>query len=619
MGSASSYFGKKFWAWYDGYEFDADAAMADLMHETEINNQYAVETLVKEVADLAGSKAIGKVKDAVGTRVSHINKRLAANPNMSTETFDKYLDLLNSTSDQGKRVELLEKMFTGTKDFDKMLRRAQSLEQLAIDCPELAQQIEELKKNADNEFNHRNTNDKKTESNTSYDPNAIWGPSGYNTFKYVNNTDLQHFIIGFENVDTARADAQVVVIRDTLDKNVFDLGSFELGDITIGDTLIRMPAGRQQVMMQRQLSPTMDVRINARLDTATGEALWVFTAIDRATEDVPELAGFLPPNITKPAGEGYVMYKLKPKPNLPHLTPMRSKASIYFDQNEPIVTNTWQNIIDLAPPTTSLTATRIGDTTIRIHISGADAHAGLGSFNVYVRQNGKDWMRLSQQAGDTLLFEGRPDSTYSFYAEGIDSLRNAEAKTASAEATITLDSSMLPVRFTAFSGRALQTTNQLYWSTATETNNHGFYVERSTDGQKFTDAGFVASQAMGGNSHTRLTYHFADTNPATVTYYRLRQVDKDGTPTQSKTIWINRNAAGSNLVVAPNPASRYFTLQSPQPISQLRLLDMQGRLIQAFVPNAESRYTLPPLPAGLYLLVITHAQGTHTQRLHIMQ
>ncbi|MCU0334420.1 MAG: hypothetical protein MUF62_05135, partial [Chitinophagaceae bacterium] len=400
MGSASSYFGKKFWSWYDGYEFDGDAAMADLIKETEVNNKYAVETAVKEVADLVGSKAIDKAGSAIESRVSHINKRLASNPNMSTETFDKYLDLLNSTSDQGKRVELLEKMFTNVKDGDKALRRAESLAKLAKDCPELLKQLEELQKNADSELSHQNTNTNNTETRTSFDPNDLSGPVGFNAQRYVNNKDVQHFSIAFENIATAGADAQVVVIRDTLDKTVFDLDAFEFGNISIGGRYIRVPGGRRQLVLQRRINDSVDVRINARLDTASGEALWVFTAIDRRTGDLPDFAGFLPPNRTSPEGEGYVDYKLKPHSHLPHLTVLRSRASIYFDQNAPIATGTWQNIIDLAPPGSTLTATRTGDTTVRVNIQGLDAHAGTASYRIYVSENNQPWTLLSKQAGD---------------------------------------------------------------------------------------------------------------------------------------------------------------------------------------------------------------------------
>lgn len=617
MGSASSYFGKKFWAWYDGYEFNGDAAMADLIKETEVNNKYAVETAVKEVADLVGSKAIDKAGSAIESRVSHINKRLAANPNMSTETFDKYLDLLNSTSDQSKRVELLEKMFTNVKAGDKALRRAESLAKLAKDCPELLKQLEELQKNADSELNHQNTNTNTTETRTSFDPNDIFGPVGFNTQRYVNNKDVQHFSIAFENIATAGADAQLVVIRDTLDKAVFDLDAFEFGSISIGGRYISVPAGRRQLVLQRRVNDSIDVRINARLDTASGEALWVFTAIDRRTGDLPDFAGFLPPNQSSPEGEGYVDYKLKPRSHLPHLTVLRSRASIYFDQNAPIATSTWQNIIDLAPPSSTLSATRTGDTTVRVSIQGLDAHAGTAGYQVYVSENNKAWTLLSKQAGDSLLFEGRLDSTYRFYVTGLDSLRNEEPKAPVAEAVITLNNP-LPVSLLSFGASADGSTNRLQWTTASESNNRGFVVERSADGRQFTAMGFVPSLAPGGHSQQLLQYSFADRQPLEKTYYRLRQTDLDGRTQLSGTVLVQR-ASGGSLHIAPNPVGRWLNISSPQAVKGVRLLDMQGRVLQAFAPASSGQYPLRPLSAGMYLVQIDTADGVITKKIQVLQ
>ena len=48
-GSAASYAGKHFWAWWDGYEVDEGAAMQDSMEETEANNAFALQTATDEL------------------------------------------------------------------------------------------------------------------------------------------------------------------------------------------------------------------------------------------------------------------------------------------------------------------------------------------------------------------------------------------------------------------------------------------------------------------------------------------------------------------------------------------------------------------------------------------
>ncbi|MBS1623559.1 MAG: hypothetical protein JST83_06040, partial [Bacteroidetes bacterium] len=67
----------------------------------------------------------------------------------------------------------------------------------------------------------------------------------------------------------------------------------------------------------------------------------------------------------------------------------------------------------------------------------------------------------------------------------------------------------------------------LDWATASEINNKGFAIERSTDGREFTQIGWVDGH---GNSNTQLSYSYSDrtVQPGAVYYYRLRQVDFDG-------------------------------------------------------------------------------------------
>jgi hypothetical protein len=49
-------------------------------------------------------------------------------------------------------------------------------------------------------------------------------------------------------------------------------------------------------------------------------------------------AGFLPPNVTPPLGEGFVSYRIKPKSGLPMGTRLDAEASIIFDNNDPLDT-----------------------------------------------------------------------------------------------------------------------------------------------------------------------------------------------------------------------------------------------------------------------------------------
>ena len=77
----------------------------------------------------------------------------------------------------------------------------------------------------------------------------------------------------------------------------------------------------------------------------------------------------------------------------------------------------------------------------------------------------------------------------------------------------------------------------LTWSTASELNNKGFYIERSADGRNWVEIGFVE----GSGTTTQLNhYSFSDKNVAGLKlFYRLKQIDYDGSYSYSNIVEIN--------------------------------------------------------------------------------
>ncbi len=86
----------------------------------------------------------------------------------------------------------------------------------------------------------------------------------------------------------------------------------------------------------------------------------------------------------------------------------------------------------------------------------------------------------------------------------------------------------VPVELTAFTGYYRTNTAVLEWSTATETNNQGFEIQRSTDGVNFNKIEFVKGNGTTSNPSS---YSFTDDKilPSTNYYYRLKQIDFNGT------------------------------------------------------------------------------------------
>lgn len=112
----------------------------------------------------------------------------------------------------------------------------------------------------------------------------------------------------------------------------------------------------------------------------------------------------------------------------------------------------------------------------------------------------------------------------------------------------------LPVTHLRLSGKTQGNQNVLTWTTASEENNDRFELERSADGNSFAAIGLVKSKALNGSSAAPLSYVLADNNLAQgVSYYRLKQIDRDGRSVYSNTV-VLKYFAESVVSVYPNPA-----------------------------------------------------------------
>ncbi len=123
---------------------------------------------------------------------------------------------------------------------------------------------------------------------------------------------------------------------------------------------------------------------------------------------------------------------------------------------------------------------------------------------------------------------------------------------------------VLPVSLTSFSGFLVKGQSTLAWSTASEKNNKGFDVLRSTDGKNFSSVGFVPSKGQNGNAATALDYSFVDrTAAAGVNYYQLNQIDLDGKAELSKdVVSVNVSLSGDAITVYPNPVTSYVNVST---------------------------------------------------------
>ncbi|WP_345157883.1 right-handed parallel beta-helix repeat-containing protein [Pontibacter saemangeumensis] len=180
--------------------------------------------------------------------------------------------------------------------------------------------------------------------------------------------------------------------------------------------------------------------------------------------------------------------------------------------------------------------------------------------------------------------------------------------------------STLPVTFGAFRAYRKEGVVVLDWETASEQNNLGFEVEVSDDGRDFRPIGFVASKST--NSQSRQFYSFTDVKSAVTgfRYYRIRQVDLDGTFSFSLIRAIQGLEAPAGPAVSPNPFSDAFVLEVhalQEEEVELTVQDMLGRVVIRKVETLQKGQNQLRLfygeeqAKGLFIVSAVYGGNTH--------
>jgi hypothetical protein len=195
--------------------------------------------------------------------------------------------------------------------------------------------------------------------------------------------------------------------------------------------------------------------------------------------------------------------------------------------------------------------------------------------------------------------------------------------------TVTITATQnVPVKLNALTARKFNNDVVLNWSTASETNNSHFAVERSLDGTNFEAIGTV----KGNGTTARLSnYHFTDYMAAdeysryNTLYYRLKQYDFDGSYDYSQTVTVNVGSTEkvqANIYPNPNKGS-FELLLSAVNGSQVTvdIYDMIGNLVysQQFSGNALRQMLVQHnLNSGMYTANVKH-NGTATAIKFVVQ
>ncbi|MBC7449773.1 MAG: hypothetical protein H7330_17110 [Hymenobacteraceae bacterium] len=173
----------------------------------------------------------------------------------------------------------------------------------------------------------------------------------------------------------------------------------------------------------------------------------------------------------------------------------------------------------------------------------------------------------------------------------------------------------LPVELTWFKAGvgSGNTSVRLAWQTASEHNAREFIVERSATGRDF---GAIGQVLAVGNSASVQDYSWHDERPlAGQCFYRLRQVDQDGTTTFSAVASV-RATTTTAIMLWPTAAAGVYKVSAPGTVATLMVLTPTGSVVQTqALPEAGGQLSLRGCPRGLYLVRVVSTLGTTTTRI----
>lgn len=204
-------------------------------------------------------------------------------------------------------------------------------------------------------------------------------------------------------------------------------------------------------------------------------------------------------------------------------------------------------------------------------------------------------------------------ASYDYFAQGVagsstDALCGAfreddNGSSAGAAYFYDISASTLPVEFVSFEADFVNQQVNLFWETASETNNRGFEVQRSQDGINWEKIGWVDG---AGNSSSMVAYEFTDKVPyLAINYYRLKQVDFDDQYEYSDIVSILVKIQ-NDLSIYPNPTSDYIHLShsfEQENIRSIQLFDVFGRQVRVFSVT-KNLLDVSDIPSGQYYLLL---------------
>ncbi|WP_159473312.1 CotH kinase family protein [Dyadobacter sp. 3J3] len=172
-------------------------------------------------------------------------------------------------------------------------------------------------------------------------------------------------------------------------------------------------------------------------------------------------------------------------------------------------------------------------------------------------------------------------------------------------------SGALPVALKFFDAKKDENKVKVRWETTSETNNDYFEIERSADVKSWSSIGLVKGFS---NSKVHQIYQLTDEQPfPNLNYYRLKQVDLDGSLTYSRAVAVDMGIFNlTNLW--PNPVSETLNISLDQllPWTKYSITDINGTIVSSDKKVMTSNVIQIPvskLRTGMYIIQLTNSEG----------
>ncbi len=198
-------------------------------------------------------------------------------------------------------------------------------------------------------------------------------------------------------------------------------------------------------------------------------------------------------------------------------------------------------------------------------VDGANPSAGIAELHVHPEVNLQMFQQVQYWNGSTnpIYWEPRPTTPNPALDYVSSSTTNNPIMLNYILITLGSTTQPLPVEYLTFNGYCKDGKNVIFWQTASEYNNYGFIVEKSNDAQQWLYLTFI----LGNVTTNSVSEYFTEDNsPFSTTYYRLKQIDLDGTIQYSNIISVNCNEnlayedfyqANNSIIVQGIPGEEY--------------------------------------------------------------